>query len=282
MTILGERTPTLKLSVEELCEQIVAIHDALARLPDLEPGPVVNRLFTDLVRLCEYRTGEDTGPVIDDPRITTFVPQLRQWCASGEFLLERSWARSIIGAADPDAQLAAFPYLANYQDLTCLELHALAAVGVDLSHIQRVCFLGGGPLPVSALLISRALSVPLDVVDVDADATTLGAQVAGRVSVPTQVHFHHGDAADFEAVADSDVVFLAALVGLDRHVKHRVLRALGARMRPGSMLVARSSHGLRTLLYPPLELSDLQDWRALAVLHPFNAVVNSVVVAVRR
>ena len=53
-------------------------------------------------------------------------------------------------------------------------------------------------------------------------------------------------------------------------------------MRPGSMLIARGAHGLRTLLYPPLELDGLTAWRPLAVLHPFTAVVNSVLVLMRR
>jgi nicotianamine synthase len=282
MTILGVNDPLVTGPGTDLCEQIMAVHDTLARLPDLEPGPVVNDLFADLVRFCEYRDGEDAGQILGDPRIRALIPQLRQLCATGEFLLERSWARSIVGSDDPDAQLARFPYLANYEELTSLELHALAGVGLDLSQVRRLCFLGGGPLPLSALLMNRDLTVPVDVVDVSAEATVLGTEVTSRVSLSAPLHFHHADAGDFERVADSDVVVLAALVGLDRTVKRGVLQALSARMQTGSMLVVRSSHALRTLLYPPLELADLHGWRPLAVLHPFNAVVNSVVVAVRR
>jgi nicotianamine synthase len=266
----------------DLCERFVAIHSALNQLPSLEPGPVVNGLFTDLVTLSEYRRGQDSDRVLSDPRVVAVTTQLRHLCATGEFLLERSWAHRVVGAADPDAELAAFPYLGNYQELTTLEMHALAGVGLDVTQIRRVCFLGGGPLPLSAMLMSRNLSAVVDVVDVNREANRLAGQVAERVSRSDQLHFHHADAADFDGVADSDVVVLAALVGLDRIVKHRVLEALSQRMRTGSMLVVRSSDGLRTLLYPPLELSDLHDWRPLAVVHPLNTVVNSVVVAVRR
>jgi nicotianamine synthase len=282
VTLLGVDDPTLDLATAELCEQIVAIHSALNQLPSLEPGPVVNELFTDLVRLSEYRRGLNSVPVLSDPRVLALTPRLRQLCATGEFRLERAWAHRVLNASDPDAELMAFPYLGNYEELTTLEMHALAGVGLDLAGIRRICFLGGGPLPLSALLMSRNLSATVDVVDVNQEASSLAGQVAERVSLSGQVQFHHADAADFDGVADSDVVVLAALVGLDRTVKHRVLAALSQRMRTGSMLIARSSDGLRTLLYPPLELSDLHDWRPLAVVHPLNGVVNSVVVAVRR
>lgn len=282
MTTLGVGSPTVDLPAEDLCEQIAAIHATLNQLPSLEPGPAVNDVFANLVRICEYRRGEDADQVLTDPRIRALTPRLRQLCAAGEFLLERSWARRVIGAEDPDAELSSFPYLANYEELTTLEVHALAGVGLNLDRVRRICFLGGGPLPLSALLISRKLSTPVDVVDVSGEATAFGTQVGERVALSNQVYFHHADAGDFNAAAESDVVVLAALVGLDRSTKHRILHALSRRMPSGSMLIVRSSHGLRTLLYPPLELSDLQDWQPLSVVHPLNAVVNSVVVAVRR
>jgi nicotianamine synthase len=282
VTLLGVGDPTVDVPTVDLREQIVTIFDALTKIPILEPGPVVNELFTDLVRICEYRSGEDADAILHDPRIRALTAKLRTLCADGEFLLERSWAQRVIDAVDPDALLASFPYLANYKELTTLEIHTLAAVGLDLSKVGRVCFLGGGPLPLSAMLLNRKLSVPVDVVDLSTEATLLGAEVARRVSLSTSAHFHQSEAADFDGVTNSDVVVLAALVGLDRPVKRRILEALSARMRSGSMLIVRSSHGLRTLLYPPLNLSDLQDWRPLALIHPLNAVVNSVVVAVRR
>jgi nicotianamine synthase len=282
VTLLGAGAATVELASTDLCEQILTIFNTLTQTSTLEPGPVVNGMFADLVRICEYRSGENAGVILNDPRITAVTAQLRQLCAVGEFLLERYWARRIIGADTPDDHLAAFPYLPNYQELTTLELHTLAGVGVELTKLRRVCFLGGGPLPLSAMLISQQLSIPVDVIDLSDEATALGREVAQRVSLSAQVHFHQADAADFDSVADSDVVVLAALVGLDRVAKRQVLEALSARMSAGSMLVIRSSHGLRRLLYPPVDLSDLRDWRPLVVARPLNAVVNSVVVAVRR
>jgi nicotianamine synthase len=47
-----------------------------------------------------------------------------------------------------------------------------------------------------------------------------------------------------------DVVFLAALVGTSREDKVEILEGLVGRLKPGTLVVARSAQGLRSVLYP--------------------------------
>jgi nicotianamine synthase len=52
-----------------------------------------------------------------------------------------------------------------------------------------------------------------------------------------------------------------------------------------SYLVVRSAHGLRSLLYPVVELGDVAEAAACVpqvLVHPLGDVVNSVLVARRR
>ena len=74
---------------------------------------------------------------------------------------------------------------------------------------------------------------------------------------------------------------MAALVGLDPGDKAAALAHVRARMRPGALVLARSAHSLRGLLYPVLEVAggDLGGLDPVAVLHPHTDVVNSVVLA---
>lgn len=50
--------------------------------------------------------------------------------------------------------------------------------------------------------------------------------------------------------ADFDVVFLAALVGMDTTSKLAILKGLVRKLRPSALVVARSAKGLRGVLYP--------------------------------
>lgn len=84
-------------------------------------------------------------------------------------------------------------------------------------------------------------------------------------------------------LAEFDVVYLAALVGLSRADKERIVLSVAGRMRPGALLVARSAWGLRTCLYPEIDLAATPALRrrleCCVVVHPYGQVVNSVIVA---
>lgn len=266
---------------QDLCREIGEVYARLSELPGLEPEPEVNALFSRLVGLCDYRQDLDGARVLDDPGVRGVAPALRRLCADGEYRLERWWARSVLAADDPERRLTEFPYWRNYAELTALELHALAGVGIDPARRERACFVGGGPLPLSPLLLSRRLGCPVEVVDRDLEAVDLAGRLLDRLGVSDAVRVRRAEAAEVD-VSDCDILLLAALVGMTRAEKAQILARLAERARPGTVLIARGAAGLRRLLYPEVLPRDLRGWRPLAELHPFNAVVNSVTVAVRR
>ena len=94
--------------------------------------------------------------------------------------------------------------------------------------------------------------------------------------------FHTADVADLAGeLAAYDVVFLAALVGMAAEDKARVIAHLGAHMADGAALVVRSAHGARGFLYPIVDPEDIGrgGFEVLAVCHPDDDVVNSVIIA---
>ena len=84
------------------------------------------------------------------------------------------------------------------------------------------------------------------------------------------------------SLEDSDVVYVAALVGMSQKDKEEIFLKVVRTMRPGALLVVRSAWGLRTCLYPEVNVTTerlLGVLECCAVVHPFTDVVNSVVVA---
>lgn len=284
--MLTARTvPAAPTAAGALAGRVLELHDELERLAagpgGLSPSGPVDAAFSELVGLCAAVPDAVTGAVLADPRVAAVRHRLRQLCAEGEYLLEAHWAGRIAAAGRPPAELDRFPYLANYRDLTALELHTVA--GLRPGRL-RVCVLGSGPLPLTALLVARALGSAVDAVDLDARATRLAADVLRRLPDGHLVRTHRADARTFAGVARADVVLLAALVGLDTDAKRAVVAAVADRMRPGAVLAVRSAHRLRALLYPPVAPEDLAaagTLRPLVEVHPLTDVVNSVVVAVR-
>jgi nicotianamine synthase len=278
----GPVSPDEQHSPSGLLADILALHDALAAEPSLEPGPRTDALFTALVALAVApRAPQEVDAVLADPRLTERLPDLRARCATGEYALERAWAHRVLAADDPHAALEAFPYLQNYRDLTRIEYHAVA--GHAPRAPRRALFVGSGPLPLSALLLARH-GVQVDAVDIDPEAVELGGRLAAALGDDVRVAagdvLDLGDLADHD-LADYDLVCVAALVGLDPAEKAAALAHVRARMRPGALVLARSAHSLRGLLYPVLEVAggDLGGLDPVAVLHPHTDVVNSVVLA---
>jgi len=294
MSITASRTAEFPPEVEiapaaGLRDRIVALHEHLSRLDSLAPAPEVNALFQELVRACVHADDRAAPSILTDARIRRLRPDLLRLCSQGESLLERAWANRVLEAADPWAELGRFTYLENYQRLSRLEVHTLAGAGHVLRPGGRVCFLGGGPLPLSALLMHRDLGAAVDVVDNEPQAADLARRLLSRLAPGSGLRVAQADATSAEDMAQllagCDVVVVAALVGHTRGQKRAVLRAVGRAMDPGACLVLRSAHGLRSLLYAVVEPGDVAEAAGCVpqvLVHPLGDVVNSVLVACRR
>lgn len=233
--------------------QIEALASRLAALaPDLSPRPEVDAAFDDLVHLV-LTTPDDE--VLSDPVVQRLRPRLQELSAQGEHQLELAWARRVAAGDD----IAGFPYLDHYRRLVAAEL---AAVGP----VRRALFVGSGPLPVSPVLLADH-GVTVEALDVDPEA------VAAARTVAPDVRFRVGDLLHQHDLTGYDLVVLAALVTQ----KDRCLEHLAQQLPPGTTVAARSAHGLRTLLYPPVELPP--GLELVDVVHPPPPVINSIVVA---
>lgn len=202
---------------------------------------------------------------------------IRELSARGETALEHAWAEHIATAPDARAALATFPYLDNYDRLTALEVRLLTHSGGTPT---SVALLGCGPLPLSTLGYAETIGCPVVGLDRDPTAVALARRVTTRTG-PATVRFEQADAADV-VLTDYDAVVLAALVGETPQAKAVIMGRVAAAMQPGAMLLARSARGLRTLLYPPVDLGAMPGFEVLEVVHPTDDVINSVVVARRR
>ncbi|MCD2197575.1 methyltransferase domain-containing protein [Actinomycetospora endophytica] len=260
--------------------RVRALYEALLARPHLAPEPVTNELFTRLVSLAiDPVAARDADAVLADPAVQRLLPGLRDLCATGEFELERWWAQRVVADPEPRAALAGFPYHQNYRDLTRLEHHAVA--GLTSAPVRRVLFIGSGPLPLTSLLLAEQYGCAVDNIDREPEAVRLSASLAGGLGVDG-LRFRVGDVLDGSdgfGRDDYDLVYLAALAGLDPESKRGLLDHLARTLRPGTLVLARSAHSLRGLLYPVLDPDDLPGLRTLAVVHPCTEVVNSVVVA---
>lgn len=230
----------------------------------------------------------DEAEVLSHPSIIDIVPHLRQLCADGECELEVLWSGRISGCATPEdgmlnfvnrhhwlglganvfvayRSLLAFPYYGNYVDLVRIELGALSSVKPVCCELSKFAIVGSGPLPLTSLCILDHLNqkgnstrTSCHNIDVDPKAISFSkalCKTLGHTKRTMTFECTHANDANID-LSCYDVVYLAALVGACSEHKLELMGSMVKRMRPGALVVIRSAHALRSLLYPVSTLSE--------------------------
>lgn len=212
--------------------------------------------------------------VLQSHETQSLLPSLRSICSEAESCLETHWAKYIAEPSNPEEvfqRLRGFPYYTNYEDLTRLEICALLTVEPTLP--KKIAFIGSGPLPLTSLCLLKALrngvlpsnepaefSYPVehisDVKVLNIDHCDAAIAVSSALSMKLGPRAQGMEfvcasgASEAQDLQEFDVVYLAALAGTSQAGKEDLLISVSARMRPGALLVVRTSWGLRSCLYP--------------------------------
>ncbi|OAL57426.1 Nicotianamine synthase [Pyrenochaeta sp. DS3sAY3a] len=287
-------TPTTAtMSAHQILSEIQSIYRTLSSLESLAPSVPVNTLLTRLVNLCVVPYSETLSSYFFAiSGVEDLCVKLRPICSQAEGELERYWADRIVeianGTTTPTLSkkelLDLFPYYQNYIDLSRLECSTIEAY-LPTSP-RRIAFIGSGPLPLTSLcMLDRYPNASAHNIDRDISALRVSQRLCETLGYGQRMTFACADASTEEERPfhweSLEVVFLAALVGMETSTKLSILASLSRKLKPGTLVIARSARGLRGVLYPILELSDditQSGFDILAEVHPWTKVVNSVIV----
>ncbi|KAK1430024.1 hypothetical protein QVD17_12473 [Tagetes erecta] len=266
--------------VTKVCE----IYTKISKLETLKPSKDVNHLFTELVEACipPYSINIATLP----ENIQETRSKLIRLCGEAEGHLEAHFSTILATFSNPLDHLDIFPYYSNYLKLSQLEFDILNRhYPTDQPDRvpKRVAFVGSGPLPLTSIVLAlnHLKNTEFHNYDIDHSANSMASRlVSPDPDLSQRMLFHSVDIMDVtDELKEYDVVFLAALVGMDINDKVKVIEHLAKYMAPGSILMLRSAHGARAFLYPVVEPNDLQGFEVLSIFHPCDEVINSVVIA---
>nr|POE48421.1 nicotianamine synthase 2 [Quercus suber] len=254
-------------SSERIILGILTLFDELNALTTLEPdeknGRLFNQLF-DLVTMSKTTAAMD-AKIMNDPRIAAIIPRLWDIWGSAEYCLERGFAEKVNMASTSSESLEIyhqFPYLDQYRQLARMESNTIdAAIGeLGLQQPRKIAFLGSGPTPFSSLCFQERYASATELLNIDRnpEAIALSKKLVHRCGFSRNITFSQCDVGSPELpdLKDYDVVHFAALIGESQQEKNALLRSVAMAMRPGALILLRSTDGLRTALYPRVELDE--------------------------
>ncbi|XP_076950825.1 nicotianamine synthase-like [Bidens hawaiensis] len=263
--------------VDKMCE----IYAKISKLETLKPSEDVNTLFTELVVACIPPSSINIATLPQNIQETR--SKLIKLCGEAEGHLEAHFSTLLASFTNPLHHLDAFPYYNNYLKLSQLEFDILNQHYTSEQPPKRVAFVGSGPLPLTSIVLAlyHLKNAEFHNYDIDHSANIMASRlVLPDPDLSERMFFHSTDIMEVtEDLKEYDVVFLAALVGMDINDKVKVIEHLAKYMAPGAILMLRSAHGARAFLYPVVEPDHLQGFEVLSIFHPQDEVINSVVIA---
>ena len=179
-------------------------------MQDLSPrNPIVNQRLRALVRCLAGAQQRNEGPILAHlsalEAARTGLPAL---CSRAEGEMERFWARHFLAKHRPAVEdLEAFWYFENYKALWAAERVLLGDAPID-----RLVFLGSGPLPLTAIMAAAEPFIEgIVCVDSDAIACALSRALIEAFELRRRITVHHIPAQSFPYRAD-DLVLCASLI----------------------------------------------------------------------
>ncbi|KDP23386.1 hypothetical protein JCGZ_23219 [Jatropha curcas] len=265
---------------EVLIEKVCNLYYEISSLESLKPSKNVDMLFTQLVLTCIPPISIDVTKLPN--KIQEIRSKLIRLCGQAEGFLENHFSAILASYENPLDHLNMFPYYSNYLKLSNLEFTILNQHYSTVP--SQIAFVGSGPLPLTSIVLAsnHFPNTSFHNYDIDPSANSKAVQlVSSHPDLSKRMFFHTTDIMDVstEELKSFDVVFLAALVGMDKEEKVRVLDHLAKNMARGAMLLLRSANGARAFLYPVVDPCDLQGFEVLSVFHPTDEVINSVIIA---
>ncbi|KAI3810445.1 hypothetical protein L1987_20057 [Smallanthus sonchifolius] len=264
--------------VKKVCE----IYDNLSKLETLKPCKDVDNLFTELVHTCIPHSSINIATL--PPNIQEIRFKLIKLCGEAEGHLEAHFSTIIGSYKNPLHHLNVFPYYSNYLKLSLLEYTILNQNCPTKAQAPKcVAFVGSGPLPLTSIVMAshHLKETTFHNYDIDPLANSMASRlVTSDDDLSRRMVFHTADIMDVtDELKQYDVIFLAALVGMDIDEKVIVMEHLAKYMAPGGILMLRSAHGARAFLYPVVDPQVLQGFDVLSIFHPDDDVINSVVIS---
>ncbi len=133
------------------------IFNKILSLKTLKPSKETNQAFSELVKFGENSFNEIS---LKDEEVL----KLRKLSCQAEYEMELFWADKIIHSKNPNKELENFWYYKNYQDLVTLEYLNIFNIS---NKIKKVLFVGGGPLPLTAIILAIKFNLKCSVLEKD-------------------------------------------------------------------------------------------------------------------
>jgi len=255
----------MSLKTERTAEKYLADVKSLDTLkPCKETNQVLSNLVNNVINENISENELETGE----------ISELRALCGKAEFELEKHWAEKIMNSESPEEKIREFPYYSNYVKLADFEYSTLVGCCNDLK--KEAVFVGGGPLPMTAIMFATHYGFDVTIIDRDEEAVERSKELIESLNMDAEVI--QSSAEKFDDYKDYDTVHVASMVGENEEEELEVFQNIRSQLDKHTHIIGRTVHGNRRLLYRPVSYNVKEMFNVEAERRPSKEIVNSTTV----
>ena len=237
----------------------IDLYHEIKSFKDYTPNPSVNEAFSELVK---YSLNDKNEIHLTEAEVL----DLQNICSNAEEELELHFANSILSA---ERKLEDFLYYVNYYEQVNLEMSSINKIN---PYIKNILFVGGGALPMTAMLLSSKFGFNCDVIEKNENYAKISKDLIDKLSIEN-VNIINTEALDYEGYANHDLVIVSALAGSDIMKKEELINHISSQT---SLVLARYATGNKVLLYPDLNKSIINN--IASTVNPIGNIINSALI----
>ncbi|MBI3300927.1 MAG: hypothetical protein HYZ72_02455 [Deltaproteobacteria bacterium] len=204
----------------------------------------MRRAAAKIERVALSIAGEAVQEIISDAAARGYLTRLRAIYERYETDLERGFSKHIIQRRAASAYQ--YPLYRRFQTLVSNEARLL-----NLNPSDHLLFIGSGPFPISAILFSQHANCTVLCFDKDESAVAAARSTLDRLSLSDRIVVARGRGEDTPVDR-----FSTAIVAVLARPKEQILASI-FRAAPNCRVICRTTHGLRRILYEPVDDSIL-------------------------
>lgn len=205
--------------------------------------------------------------ILDDEKMNEALKLIRKFYTKLGSRLETENALEILKSDDPWATLESFHFYNRYQGLLKNENQL-----VKFTPEQKVVFIGGGPLPLTLILLNKIFNARGVSIEILPEVAELSRQVIKKLGLESQIEVVEGDEASLKDL-DYTVVMVAALA----EPKERVFANLWDIVDTVTPVIYRTYTGMRAILYSPVTERATRGFHKEVMILPTGKVNNTSV-----
>ncbi len=249
--------------------QLLDIYQKIRDLRTFE-GKDTDALTNQLKKICTTAPADISEKILLDRDISSKAVAFRKFYAIYGSSSESEWSKKIVDSSDPEKELLTFPSYKRYARRVALEYYF--AQSLTEKPVKKCLFIGGGPLPLTAILMHRLFNVRVDILDIDAQAVIRSKKILRALGLNNYVKVYRCDAYLFERYRTYDYIVMAAMVGQTPKQKNILIKKIGLQIKHNAVLSVRSSCDLKKLLYTPVEQKSFDDLKMQFIWHPCSSL----------